>query len=194
MKWRQTSQAILLLLLLVICTTSTAEVFDPNKNSPRQSNFALKSSVIGAAGYSGASSNYQTIGTLGQSTPIGISSGSDKTLYGGFWSAFQRLSWLTHIPLPEIFSNRLFQNFPNPFNPLTTIQYEVAQRSPVRVTIIDVRGMQVRKLINDFQPPGKHKILWDGRDDRGQLLASGVYFYRLRIGDFQSVKKMLLLK
>jgi flagellar hook assembly protein FlgD len=88
----------------------------------------------------------------------------------------------------------LFQNFPNPFNPLTTIEYSVAKASPVELTIYDVRGQGVRTLVRENRLAGKYAAVWDGKNDGGRPISTGVYFCRLEIGSFVSVKKMVLLK
>jgi hypothetical protein len=90
--------------------------------------------------------------------------------------------------------NDLRQNFPNPFNPTTTIAYDLASGEAVTLAIYDVQGKRVRELVNGRQPAGRHRVEWDGRDGRGQRVASGVYFYRLEAGAYTSTKKMVLLK
>jgi flagellar hook assembly protein FlgD len=92
------------------------------------------------------------------------------------------------------FADRLFQNYPNPFNPTTTIEYTVAKTRPVTITIYNVKGQRVRQLVDESRPPGRHTATWDGTTDRGDVVASGVYFYRIRIGGFTDVKKMVVLK
>ena len=93
-----------------------------------------------------------------------------------------------------VYTNNLSQNYPNPFNPQTTIAFSVKNRVNVRLAVYDVNGALVRTLVNSSQAAGPHEMKWDGRDDRGAAVASGVYFYRLRTGDFTSTKKMVLLK
>ncbi len=83
----------------------------------------------------------------------------------------------------------LLQNFPNPFNPSTTIRYTVGMRSRVVLTIHDLLGRLVETLVDEAQPPGHHEVLF--RPDR---LASGVYFYRLRVGGFIQTRGMVLLR
>jgi parallel beta-helix repeat protein len=92
----------------------------------------------------------------------------------------------------------LDQNHPNPFNPTTSINYHIPASAGgavhVSLVIYDVAGRQVRQLIDRSDAPGIYSELWDGRNDAGQTVGSGVYFYRLEAGSFASVKKMLLLK
>ncbi len=89
----------------------------------------------------------------------------------------------------------LHQNIPNPFNPNTTIQYEVpAGGCDVSIEVYDVRGRMVRNLVNGFEPEGRREVVWDGRDDGGHELSSGVYFYKLVTPETEMTKKMLLVK
>ncbi len=88
----------------------------------------------------------------------------------------------------------LAQNYPNPFNPSTTISFSVARSSDVTLSIFDVRGSLVSTLVRGRREPGVHRIGWDGTDNRGTRVASGVYFYRLDAGSFRATRKMVLLK
>jgi len=94
----------------------------------------------------------------------------------------------------------LAQNFPNPFNPSTKIEYWVpgdggaAGAAPVSLVIYDVRGARVRTLVDTRQPSGRYRVEWDGRDSAGTPVGSGVYFYRLATSHFSGTRKMLLLK
>jgi subtilisin family serine protease len=88
----------------------------------------------------------------------------------------------------------LHQNFPNPFNPETTIAYDLAAGAFVTLTVFDVRGKRVRVLVSANQPAGKYRVEWDGEDGRGHRVASGVYFYRFDAGSYKQTRKMVLLK
>ena len=88
----------------------------------------------------------------------------------------------------------LDQNYPNPFNPNTVIGFDLPKPSFVSLDIYDVLGRKVSTLINEHLTAGSKQVQWDGRDNTGAEVASGVYFYRLRIGDHVEVKKMVLLK
>ena len=95
--------------------------------------------------------------------------------------------------LPAAFS--LADNFPNPFNPATTIQYALPQAADVELTVYNVLGQPVRTLIAEHQNAGRYVVEWDATNDSGHSLSSGMYFYRLQAGgEFLKVKKMLLLK
>ena len=91
-------------------------------------------------------------------------------------------------------TNSLEQNVPNPFNPVTTIKYSIAQDTDVRLVVYDVSGRRVRTLVDDHQRADVYKINWDGINDQGQRVASGMYFYKLAAGKFMQTKKMMLLK
>jgi M6 family metalloprotease-like protein len=88
----------------------------------------------------------------------------------------------------------LSQNYPNPFNPSTTIEYTIARTGPVDIAIFDVNGRKVRTLVGEAKMQGNHKAVWNGKNDRGVSVASGVYFYRLTAGNFTQIKKMILLR
>ena len=95
-----------------------------------------------------------------------------------------------------IFRADLDQNYPNPFNPTTRITYFVPDGGPraVRLVVYDVRGARVRTLVNEAQPGGKYAKVWDGLNDGGNSVSSGVYFYRLTQPGYTATKKMILLK
>jgi hypothetical protein len=96
-----------------------------------------------------------------------------------------------------IMNHQLFQNYPNPFNPETAISYIVPvgrNVSNVELAIYNLLGQKVRTLVQARQPAGLYEIHWDGRDDAGKAVASGIYLYRLRAGDFVQSRKMVLLR
>jgi len=88
----------------------------------------------------------------------------------------------------------LSQNKPNPFNPTTTIRFTLPTREDVTLVIYDTNGQLVRTLVNEAEGSGAHEVTWDGRDDDGFAVGSGVYFYRLHAGKLMESKKMVLLK
>ena len=97
------------------------------------------------------------------------------------------------IPL-QPFEFSLDQNFPNPFNPETTIRYRLAMRTAVTLEICDILGQQVRTLVNAPQTTGEYSVAWNGTNDSGKPLASGVYLCRLRANEFTAVRKLLLVR
>ncbi len=94
--------------------------------------------------------------------------------------------------LPETFA--LHQNYPNPFNPATAIEFALPEMRFTRLEIYNTLGQKVRTLVNENLPPGQHRRTWNGRDDSGNPVGSGVYIYRLSAGDFRSGHKMILLR
>jgi hypothetical protein len=89
----------------------------------------------------------------------------------------------------------LHQNFPNPFNPSTTLNYDLDAASHVKLEVFNVLGQQVSTLVDQYQDAGYYSVQWDGMDDSGAPVATGVYFYRVNAGDNKvETKKMMLLK
>jgi len=100
----------------------------------------------------------------------------------------------------------LSQNYPNPFNATTLIPFTISPPPvnssqlivhspiPTTLTIYNILGQRIKTLVNEEKLPGNYTVTWDGRDDKGKDVASGIYFYQLKSGDFQESRKMLLLK
>lgn len=88
----------------------------------------------------------------------------------------------------------LFQNYPNPFNPVTAIEYALLKNCDVDLTIYDILGQKVRTLVQEFQKIGYYRIEWDGTSEKGVKVASGIYFYRIKAGEFTQSKKMMIVK
>ncbi len=101
---------------------------------------------------------------------------------------------LASASVPPI-ANGLGQSYPNPFNPTTTIVYSIEERTHVTLSIYDVEGKLVRTLVNEVQDASdRYEVVWDGRNDAGRAVSSGVYFYRLIAGEFSETRKAMLLK
>ncbi len=126
--------------------------------------------------------------------------------YSGFWFA-----WAAYFKPIEIYSPTtdvddnnpilslpqsygLEQNFPNPFNPVTTIRYYFPKAEEVTINIYNLNGQLIRILINENKNAGFHEVVWDGRDSEGLILSSGVYLYAIHAGVFTEVKKLTLLR
>ncbi len=88
----------------------------------------------------------------------------------------------------------LHQNYPNPFNPATVIRYQLPKASKVELTVHDLLGHLVKTLVNDRKPAGAYEAHWDGRDEAGNAMSNGIYWYRLQAGAFVQTRKMLLLR
>lgn len=88
----------------------------------------------------------------------------------------------------------LEQNYPNPFNPETSITYSLKSSSLVTLDIYNLKGQRVKTLVNNYQDAGQHSVVWNGQDDQGNNVSSGVYFYKLKSGNYTSTRKMILMK
>ena len=91
-------------------------------------------------------------------------------------------------------SFKLEQNFPNPFNPTTTIQFNLNKPANVKIDIFNVEGKLVNQIVNDYRKSGTHKVLWNGRNSKGVQVSSGTYYYRITNNNNVQTKKMILLK
>lgn len=90
--------------------------------------------------------------------------------------------------------DELFANFPNPFNPTTTIAFSLKQSGNVQLEIYNIKGQKVKTLINTELPADNHQVVWNGKDDSGKSSSSGIYFYKLRTVSYSSTRKMILMK
>ena len=88
----------------------------------------------------------------------------------------------------------LLQNFPNPFNPSTAIQYMLPRADEVELVIYNLLGQEVSRLVHELRDAGTHTVMWDGTNNLGKQVASGVYIYRMVASDFVSVNRMVLLR
>jgi hypothetical protein len=122
---------------------------------------------------------------------------------GNFWTMVEKsFTWLGFVPttaidgdngvVPQRFS--LGQNYPNPFNPSTEITFRLGKAVDVDLTIYSVTGQKVHTLVKGQQKAGEHTVTWNGMNDVGQRVASGLYFYTIEAGDFKAIKKMVLIK
>jgi hypothetical protein len=147
--------------------------------------------------------SYKLSSSLGQSI-IGTQDGPTMDIYTGFWNPWvvqvSPVEWeeIEEAQVPKEFG--LSQNFPNPFNPATVIEYALPRASKVKIQIYNILGQKVRSLLDEQQEPGYKTIGWDGKDDSGMDASSGVYFYRISAHtadgskDFVECRKMTLLK
>jgi PKD repeat protein len=93
-------------------------------------------------------------------------------------------------------TTQLHNNYPNPFNPTTTISFDLSIESTEKteLNIYNLKGQKVKQLVNEQLPIGRHSVVWNGRDNSGKITASGIYFYDLKVGNYQQTKKMILMK
>ncbi len=127
----------------------------------------------------------------------------ENTLKGDYNNPQNYLPWhtkklqSTNIENPENLLNsqkyKLFQNYPNPFNPSTNISFNLSKTSFVNLCIYNELGQKVCTLLNTKKSKGNYTITWDGRNETGQILPSGVYFYQIKTDDFINSKKMIFL-
>ncbi|MFH1194659.1 MAG: T9SS type A sorting domain-containing protein [bacterium] len=159
-------------------------------NASITAQFNIPSSVTGSGGSPMSGSSNAVNGTVGQ-TFTGILSGN-YSLSSGFW--YTTSAVLTDIQENDEdipFEYELLQNYPNPFNPSTVISWQLAVGSKVTLKIYDVLGREIVTLVNEFQNAGIHHSTFSPLH---YSLPSGVYFYQLTAGEFQSTKKMILTK
>ena len=110
---------------------------------------------------------------------------------GAFEFGVVSISQIEYL-VPERFA--LHQNYPNPFNPVTTLRYDLPERSDVVVMVYDILGRGVRTLVRGVEEPGFRSVTWDGTNDLGEQVSAGVYLYRLQVVDFIQSRKMILLR
>jgi len=94
--------------------------------------------------------------------------------------------------IPDKFT--LHQNHPNPFNPVTTLRYDLPEDAMVNITIYDMMGRVVRTMVNTQQNTGFKSVRWNATNDAGSSVSAGLYLYMIKAGDFRQTKKMVLLK
>jgi hypothetical protein len=123
----------------------------------------------------------------------------EESFFDGTWNLyFDHHDW-TNIEdemgekeSPMEFS--LLDNYPNPFNPVTKISYSIPEACKVKLEIFNILGQKIRALVDEDQAVGKKTVSWDGRDEKGTSVASGVYFYKLKAGNFSQTNKMVLIR
>lgn len=157
-------------------------------------------------------SDYDTSASEGKAVAFRNIDGSKKSIYFDFPLYFIREDQaieLLHKALSDlgetassiaeeeggvIHSFYLKQNFPNPFNAETIIEYSLPAENQVKLVVYNLLGQKVRTLLDERQTVGRKRVIWDGRNDRGETVASGIYFCRIEAGELSQTKKMLLLK
>ncbi len=111
---------------------------------------------------------------------------------------FTNIDWPTAItPIPQAgvpVEYSLWQNYPNPFNPITNIRFQIPRAGKVTLEVYNLLGQRIRALVNEVLQPGTYNVTWDGKNENGQPLGSGIYFYRLRTKKFTKSYRMILLK
>ncbi len=136
----------------------------------------------------------------------GTAAASYTAAAGGFplgdlnWYPDKKAEW--EIWITDVGENRpeqpadfeLSQNYPNPFNPVTVIGYRIARTGDVTLEVFNTMGQKVRTLFNGTRTAGSYQLTWNGKDDSGNQLSGGIYFYRLKAGNETMMKKMIMMK
>ena len=151
--------------------------------------YKISNSVFSNGGSISGSSMNQIISTIGEPV-IGTSGNSVNQIQSGFWYSEDILTGVEkndRNSIPKEF--QLMQNYPNPFNPTTTIIFDLPKESHVTMKIYNILGQEVKTLINETKKPGSYHLNFNASS-----LASGVYIYRIKAGEFTSTKKMMLIK
>ena len=164
------------IFVLLCCTNGLAQ-------------YDIRNSVLGNGGAVITDAEHTLVSTIGQSA-IGITQDASNIIQAGFW--YQSGGLLTAVEqdldvLPVKF--RLDQNFPNPFNPTTTIRFAIPKPAFVILKLYDLHGREVTTLVNREMSSGEFDVVFDATG-----LASGVYFYRIQAEEFTQFKKLMLLK
>ena len=155
---------------------------------------ALVKSAFSGGAMAASDASYSLVATVGEAGIVGEVADGTYVLAEGFWGGVRSVA--TGVPGalgPIVFTNGLLQNAPNPFRFDTDISFSVSSAAATRLEVYDVGGRRVRTLVSGVRQPGRHRVQWDGRDGSRNLVGSGVYFYRLSVGDWSDTRKMLRL-
>ena len=98
------------------------------------------------------------------------------------------IDFMSKVPI------KFLKNYPNPFNPETTISFELNQQGQTLVEIYNVKGQKVKTLLNDELETGVHNLVWKGMDEQGQKVATGMYFYKVKVNKEEKINKMIMIK
>ena len=109
----------------------------------------------------------------------------------------QYLNFFTTVNIENVeipLLTQLGNNYPNPFNPSTTISFSNPEESSIEIIVYNSKGQKIKTLVNGVLSTGEHTVIWNGTDNRNTAVASGIYFYKMKAGNYTSIKKMILLK
>ncbi|NOZ60129.1 MAG: T9SS type A sorting domain-containing protein [Calditrichaeota bacterium] len=169
-------------LVIVNPYASSSKVFSLEKEY--QKIIPIGGGVVDSAGFYDGYLSYETINGDVEIPPI-----------SGLILKDSLATTIKKNPPSAINDFALSQNYPNPFNSSTTIRYQLARAGRVEIAIYNVLGEKIRSLVNEEKQSGTHSVVWDGKDDTGNLVSTGVYFYQLRVNDTRSyVRKLSFLK
>jgi hypothetical protein len=167
---------------------ATVVIFLFCHNLPASGQIALDPFVIASGGGVANSNSHMMKVTIGQYI-TGKTGGGSYFSRLGFW---EQLGYETAIAVPEqppVFATSLHQNTPNPFNPSTMIRFSLAETQRVIIDVFDLQGRRIARILDDSLPPGEHSQLF-----RPVSLSSGIYLLRLRAGNYQESRRLVLLK
>jgi len=184
-------------------------IYDPAFNATTEGDclikFQYKAFHPGVPGTASAPINYITVGIMDHTTTRGLTYAFGNVYSLGSQTITNNTALLitsqngdfvsetdTVIVGEKLFS--LGRNYPNPFNPETSIHFFVLKDSIVELSVYNIKGQRVQVLANDMYSAGRHNVVWNGNDENGRAVGSGVYFYRMVAGEFVGVGKMVLLK
>jgi hypothetical protein len=164
--------------------------------TPRTSlDYTLFPDAIAAAGGLAASDSFRVAFTLCEPTVVGISRNQQFLVWSGLaLPLVPSVSDVRAQPEFERLSTCLHPNSPNPFSPVTRLTYEIGAPGVARITIYDVSGRKTRSLVSGEHRTGLFEVSWDGRDDAGHPVASGIYFAVLEAPDTRQVRRLILIR
>ena len=172
----------------VVVTDSCEQVLAYTTNANRDQIPLTFELIVGSRGITSRVKDYKVLNQLtGQFEPNVIIAGRQ------YYSAIKLGEYIDDVT-PEIGKVQLHNNFPNPFNPETNISFSIPSEQIVKLTIYNLKGQKVRELVNGQFVSGEHSVVWNGTDENGKKVGSGLYLYRLKTGDNEISKKMLLFK
>lgn len=176
-------------VLNLIFLFSFAALFGQNYTQPHHcfSNSGLDSNNIPSGG------SYENFFVLGEPcVKFGLAGGVYSGCVG-FLCNVDTTVGISNCNIP-VLKTTISQNYPNPFNPETTINYSIKENSNVQIEIYNIKGQKVKALIDDFRDAGYHQVMWNGTDNQNKPVSSGLYFYKMKVCNYQNFKKMILIK
>lgn len=178
------SSLVVLATLLCCCIPSSVE-----------SATEVTRAVFGSGGGQAAGSSMSVSYTVGQLT-VARAQSANIEVGAGFWPPqYDSVTGMPEIVTPSHpVTYRLHQNLPNPFNPRTTIRYDLPVDSRVRLRLYDVAGRLIRTLVDGFEQAGARGVVWEGLDDHGSPVSSGIYIYTLETPEYRASGKLALVR
>ncbi|MDI3503371.1 MAG: large repetitive protein, partial [Candidatus Cloacimonadota bacterium] len=172
----------------------------------KQNGQGIPNATVTASG--GFSTNTNSVGAYSLTVPVGVytvtasAASYDSLSYENITVAPGQNTTLNFILEPSsngdelipVTATALNPNYPNPFNPETTISYDILEPCKVRLDVYNIKGQKVRSLLNEYKGSGRYSIVFDARDDNGKALSSGVYLYRFTAGKYNATRKMMLME